>query len=124
MIVEDETELREVLTEAINDEGYATLGAALGDEAVALLTIPNLKLVITDINLPGAHDGIDVAIAARAAHPGIPLMFISGQHWQLDDAKKKLAGPAAFLPKPFSLSTLIEDVQRLMASAQPRLLHR
>jgi DNA-binding NtrC family response regulator len=117
LIVEDEDDVLDVLTDAISDEGYATVAAATGDEAVALLEVSELGMVVTDINLPGQWDGIDVAVAARQVHPGIPVLFISGRHWRLAEAEK-LGGPAAFLRKPFSLTTLLHDVDRLMAVSQ------
>src|ERR1700758_3391732 len=113
LVVEDESDVREVLVDAISDEGYITVGAATGDEAVELLEVPDLGMVVTDINLPGQRDGIDVAVAARRVHPGIPVLFISGRHWRLADAEK-VGGPAAFLCKPFSLTTLLRDLDRLM----------
>src|SRR4051794_23216408 len=113
LVVEDESDVREVLVDVISDEGYAIVAAATGDEAVELLEVPDLGMVVTDINLPGQRDGIDVAMAARQVHPSIPVLFISGRHWRLADAER-LGPPAAFLKKPFRLTALIQDVDRLM----------
>jgi DNA-binding NtrC family response regulator len=117
LVVEDESDIRDLLVDAISDEGYTTIAAATGDEAVELLEVPALEMVVTDINLSGQRDGIDVAIAARHAHPGIPIIFISGRHWRLADAEK-IGGPAVFLRKPFSLTALIKDVGRLITVGQ------
>ena len=66
-------------------------------------------MVVTDIKLPGQRDSIDVTVAARRVHPGIPVLFIAGLHWRLADAKT-LGGPAAFLWRPFSLTALVRDL--------------
>jgi two-component system NtrC family sensor kinase len=123
LVVEDESGVWEVLIDAISHEGYTTVGAATGDEAVTLLEVADLELVVTDINLPGQRDGIDVAVAAWQSHPGIPVLFISGRHWRLTEAEK-LGGPAAYLRKPFSLTALIQDVDRLIAVGQSEKLDR
>lgn len=117
LVVEDENDVREVLVDAIADEGYSIISAGTGEEAVRLLKEPGLEMLVTDINLSGQKDGIDVAAAARQVHPGIPVLFISGRHWRLADAEK-LGGPAAYLRKPFSLTTLIQDIGRLVATTR------
>jgi len=80
-------------------------------------------MVVTDIKLPGQRDSIDVTVAARRIHPGIPVLFISRRHWRLADAEK-LGAPAAFLKKPFTLAALMDDVDRLIAVGQSRKIDR
>ena len=116
LVVEDEGDIREVLVEAISAAGYAIVEAATADAAVDLLGLTGLRLVVTDINLPGRLDGIDLAMAARHAHPDIPVLFISGRPWLLADARK-LGDPSGFLQKPFGLADLMGDVERLAGAA-------
>ncbi|MEA2743299.1 MAG: hypothetical protein QOF90_1197 [Acetobacteraceae bacterium] len=112
LVVEDEGEVREMLVEFLRDEGFEIIEATTADAAVPLLDSENLQLIVTDINLPGRLDGIKLACAARQAHPGIPVIFISGRPTMLEDAHA-LENPAAFLQKPFSFDTLLGNVRRL-----------
>jgi DNA-binding response OmpR family regulator len=95
LVVEDEGEVREMLVEFLRDEGFEIIEATTADAAV-----------------PGRLDGIKLACAARQAHPGIPVIFISGRPTMLEDAHA-LENPAAFLQKPFSFDTLLGNVRRL-----------
>jgi DNA-binding response OmpR family regulator len=112
LVVEDESDIREALVEVLRDAGFQIVEAATADAATALLDFKGLSLIVTDINLPGRLNGIDLAVAARHARPGIPVIFISGRATNLEEAHV-LGDPAAFLLKPFNFRTLVGDVQRM-----------
>lgn len=112
LVVEDESDIREALVEVLQDAGFQIVEAATADAATAWLNLKGLSLIVTDINLPGQLNGIDLAVAARHARPGIPVIFISGRPTNLEEAHT-LGGPAAFLLKPFSFRTLVGDVRRM-----------
>jgi two-component system, response regulator PdtaR len=112
LVVEDEPSIRMVISEAISDVGYTIVAAASADEAIGLLDASHLRLIVTDINLPGRLDGIDLAVAARRRFPGLGVIFISGRPSKLVEAQL-LSDPAAFFQKPFRLMDLTDDVQRL-----------
>lgn len=116
LVVEDEGDVREILVEVISDAGFQIIEAATADAAFKDVDLTDIQLIVTDINLPGNLDGIDLAIAARQAHPGIPIVFISGRPGKLADAHV-MSDPAAFLLKPFSLNKLVRDVERLVSAA-------
>jgi DNA-binding response OmpR family regulator len=116
LVVEDEGEIREMIAEFLRDEGFDIVEAITADAAVALLELDDLRLIVTDINLPGRLDGINLACAARRRYPSIPVVFISGRSATLEDAHV-LGNPAAFLQKPFSFQTLLGNIQRLAVTA-------
>ncbi len=114
LLVEDESLIRGILTECLTDAGYEVLEAARADDALLLLEVAeNVRLIVTDINMPGGQDGIDLAKAAREHSPTIPIVFISGRPAKLDEARV-IGGPAAFIAKPFKLSQVLADVRRLV----------
>jgi DNA-binding response OmpR family regulator len=113
MVVEDEHAIREVLVDVLTDEGFEILEAETADAALPLLH--RVRLIVTDINLPGSLDGIALARAARERLPSIPIVFISGRPRTLHDARV-VGDPSVFLQKPFSLRTLVSDVQRLVVA--------
>jgi DNA-binding NtrC family response regulator len=118
MVVEDEDEIRDCLVEVLINAGYNIVSAETGDTAAHLLRQEDVGLVVTDIDLPGQLDGIALASAARQRHPGIPVIFISGQPTKLRDAWA-LEDPAAFLQKPFSFKTLVTAVHGFTPADEP-----
>jgi DNA-binding NtrC family response regulator len=112
LIVEDEGDVREILVDVIRDAGYQIVEAGSGDAAAILLQLGTVRMIVTDIDLPGTLDGIGLAELAREVHPGMPVVFISGRPAKLAEAKR-FGDPVSFLQKPFNLTSLIEDVNRL-----------
>ena len=103
--------LRDILAQALSDEGYAVLTAEDGEEALAIAStfVGTLGLVVTDIRLP-VMDGLELAACLARFSPPPPVLFISGF------SDRNLPGP--LLTKPFGPSALLEEVARLFPSAQ------
>jgi DNA-binding response OmpR family regulator len=116
LVVEGVGEIREILVEAIQDAGFRSVDAATAEAGVQLLNQEAPQLIVTPINLPGPLDGIGLARVARESHPAMPVIFISCTPAMLDRARS-FGSPAAFLQKPFSLKTLVGDINR-MASGE------
>jgi CheY-like chemotaxis protein len=102
LVVEDEFLLRLELVEELGRAGWQVVEAASGEEAVNLLQT-NPDFLISDIRLPGAIDGWQVAEAARRHNPQIPVIYVSANPI---DAKRRVPG-SAFLGKPVDISTLL-----------------
>ncbi len=113
LVVEHEHEVRELIVEVLRDEGFHIIEAHSADAAMKLLELSSLRLIVTAISLPGPCDGIALAMAARRACPGIPVIFISGQPWKLVEASRALHDATAFLQKPFYFRALLNDIERL-----------
>jgi DNA-binding response OmpR family regulator len=113
VVVEDEFLIRMMVVEALADEGFEVIEAASGDAAMVLLESDGVRLLVTDINLPGRIDGIGVAKAARNHKPDMPIIFMSGRPSKLAEARV-VDDPAVFLQKPFAMSQLLNDVRRLV----------
>ena len=108
LVVDDEEPLRLYVTRIMEDEGYRTLSAGDGAEALTLLDQSEdlVQLVITDILMPNM-DGLELAARlARRAHAP-PVLFMSG------NSLINLNGP--LLTKPFLPQDLGRMVRRLMA---------
>ena len=109
LVVDDEEPLRLYVSRIMEDEGYRTISAGDGAEALRLLDESEelVQLVITDILMPNM-DGLELAARlARRAHAP-PVLFMSGN--SLDTT---LNGP--LLSKPFLPGDLTRMVRRLMA---------
>ena len=121
MLVEDESLIRDLLSEALQDAGYHVMAAEDGQRAVELAHAPprGFTGLITDLHMPGGVDGVEVAREFRGAFPGIPVIVISGRP---DAIQPRWRGELGFsiLRKPFLPSDLVALLRTLL---HPRLSH-
>ena len=81
LLVEDHPDIRSLLHDALEDSGYATVIAANGDEALAILDHnQGFAGLITDIHLSGGPTGWEVASHARELDPAIAVIYMTGAH--------------------------------------------
>lgn len=113
LVVEDEPILRMNIVEVLEDAGYSVVGASCADEAVVILESRNdIRIVFTDINMPGSMDGLKLAEAVRDRWPPIELILTSGLRGL---TKEQMPSRGRFLPKPYDP----EDVLRVMREFLP-----
>lgn len=106
LVVEDEDIIRELVAEDLQEAGYQVLMAGNAEAAVDLLQArQDIRLVFTDVNMPGTMNGLQLAACIRDRWPRTHLVVTSGKYWPAD----KLAG-AAFVPKPYVISKLIDII--------------
>jgi CheY-like chemotaxis protein len=113
LIVEDEVLTRMVAADAIAGAGIPTHEAADAAEALqALQDYPAIKLLFTDINMPGEMDGLQLARRVCDADASLSLIVTSGAV-QLRD--QQLLGGGTFLRKPCTCQGLLQLVAQRMA---------
>jgi len=114
MIVEDEFLIRLLLSEALRLEGYAVMEAASADEAFSvLLASPDTDILVTDVRMPGAADGLELAAFVRRTKPGLKVIITSGHA----GADRVLGLADAFMPKPYELDAILRRIRALTADA-------
>ncbi len=120
LLVEDNELLNELWCDFLTQEGFDVLQAWSGDQAIQLLSqsaAPDVSIV--DLHLPGVSDAIEVADRVRNVDASTPIIFVSGSK---DAFREIVRRPIdAFLTKPFTISHLLEIVQRCLAT-RDRLL--
>ena len=106
LIVEDEPFVRMMAEDAAQSLGLQPLSATGGEAAIAAArATPALEILFTDINMPPGPDGWTVARAVREIHPGIRVIYTSGQAGPEDCAR--LGVPQSrLLPKPYTQDEL------------------
>lgn len=110
LIVEDEFLIRMTLAEALVDEGFDVVEAENGDDALPILrSDPEIKLLLTDIQLPGVLNGRTLAAQAREQIPSLPIIFMTGQPDVTDRANDR----DVFISKPYTLFDICEAARRL-----------
>lgn len=107
LLVEDEHLIRFVAAEVLHDEGFEVVEAENGTQAIDLIGRSNtFDLLLTNVQIPGPIDGIQVAFHARQCHPGIPIVVVSAQ--PLNARHLDGLGPRkTFVSKPYELAALV-----------------
>ena len=119
LVVEDEDDIRDIITSVLIENEFKVETAATGWEAIALVEEQEFDLVVADIRLPGGLDGLQVAQHMRLRRPSLKFLFISGTREpiicdpELDD----------FVAKPFRPFELLGCVWKVLRGnlPQPRL---
>lgn len=121
LIVDDESDIRDLVAGILNDEGYDTRVAGDSDAALALLEARRPGLVVLDIWLQGSRmDGLELLDVIRERHPDVPVVIISG-HGNIETAVSAIKkGAYDFIEKPFKADRLILIVRRAMEAYRLR----
>ena len=110
LLVEDEILQRSMVADFLRMEGFSVLEAGSVAEAKRVLsTSQSIHLVLTDINMPGDENGIDLAKHVQARYPRLPILVLSG-----NPARHEISG-WPFLNKPFRLQKLLCVARVLLA---------
>ena len=114
LIVDDERDIRELISDILIDEGFATRLAGNSDDAMAAINAEAPALIILDIWLKDSRmDGIDILKTVKRDNPDVPIIIISG-HGNIEIAVAAIKqGAYDFIEKPFSPRKLISAVHYL-----------
>ena len=122
MIVEDDTDLREMLKISLLQRKYSVFEASNGKEAIAKFKPSLVDLVVTDIIMPD-EDGLKVIMKLREIKPSIRIIAISGGGKAGPGNYLNLAralGADEVFSKPFSMHDLINKIDFLLEPEQQR----
>jgi two-component system nitrogen regulation response regulator NtrX len=113
LVVDDERDIRELVAGVLEDEGYATRGAADSDAALEAIAERRPSLVLLDVWLQGSRlDGLELLDEMKRRDPSIPVLVISG-HGNIDTAVAAIRrGAVDFIEKPFEAERLLLLVER------------
>ena len=121
LIVDDERDIRELISDILEDEGFATRLAGNSDEAIAAINSEPPALMILDIWLKDSRmDGIDILKATKRDNPDVPVVIISG-HGNIEIAVAAIKqGAYDFIEKPFNIDQLLVVIRRAMETSRLR----
>jgi two-component system, response regulator PdtaR len=109
LIVEDDVLANDHLEFILQQAGYEVLSATSADEAAELLDDrEDVRLIVTDINLPGSTDGLKLASAAKALRPEMNIIIVTGYSVPKND---EMPPGSVFIPKPYNARKMIEAVR-------------
>ncbi len=121
LIVDDETDIRELLSDILKEEGYNTRAAKDSDSALKALAERVPGLLVLDIWLHGSElDGLGILELVRKKHPDLPVVMISG-HGNIETAVSAIKiGAYDFIEKPFQSERLLSVARRALEHAKLR----
>jgi DNA-binding NtrC family response regulator len=112
LTVEDEFFISDYLSDVLEQAGYTVIATRNADEAIAVLEARNdIRLIITDINMPGSMDGLKLAAAVRGRWPPIKIIIATGKG---PPAREQMPCGSVFVPKPYRAGSIVATVQRLL----------
>jgi two-component system, response regulator PdtaR len=111
LIVEDEFLVRMDAVDSIERAGFMVYEAGNADEAIRTLEAhPNIRVVFTDINMPGSMDGLKLAHYVRRRWPPIKLIITSGHPLPADEDFPEGAG---YFGKPYQLEKVARSIREI-----------
>jgi len=116
MVVEDDSELAEALTDTLQLAGYNVIAQSDGEQALNAMEAQRVDLVVSDIHMPNM-DGEKLLKRIKAKYPDLPVMLMTayGSIQQAVDAMRD--GAIDYLVKPFEAEVLVNMVSRYVGEA-------
>ena len=110
-MVEDEPLLRLMAADLVEDAGFEAVEASCADDAVRILERrPDIRIVFTDIDMPGGMDGIKLAAAIRDRWPPIEIILTSGKP---APEQRDIPARGVFFAKPYRRDLVTETMRRM-----------
>ncbi|RMB54702.1 PAS domain S-box-containing protein [Sphingomonas sp. PP-CE-3A-406] len=117
LVVEDETAIRDLVTEVLSEAGYRVLQAPTGPAGVKLLrSDERIDLLVTDVGLPGGLNGRQVADAGRAVRPDLKILFVTGYAANAAVGAGHLVEGMEVLTKPFSIADFEKRIRSMIGT--------
>ncbi len=114
MIIEDDEEMRSLLKDFFEEEGFETDSVTNGADALKVLSRDPFDLVITDVRMPGLS-GLDILPKVRGLKPETPIIVVTAYGSEEVRRKSLERGATSFLEKPIHLSTLKRLVREMVS---------
>lgn len=112
LVVEDEGLVRLDAADSLREAGFAVVEAGDAAEALRVVAIrDDIDLLFTDINMPGAIDGLELARLVHRSHPAIRLILTSGRERPPRD---EIPDTGYFMPKPYSHKAMLDAISRTL----------
>lgn len=119
VVAEDDLLVSMVVEDILTEHGYSIVTVASADQAmVEIERRESIAALVTDIDMPGKLNGLDLAAAVAISRPDLPVIVASGKHRPLASE----LGSAHFLAKPFLVEELVSTVDALIAERSPDAL--
>jgi DNA-binding response OmpR family regulator len=116
LVVDDEPHLLSLVTRSLHAEGYETVVAEDGADALERALEPDIALVVLDVGLP-SMDGFEVLRHLRARGSSIPVIMLTARSGTSDTIEGLDAGASDYVAKPFAVAELLARVRSRLREA-------
>lgn len=113
LVIDDDPDMRHVLSDFLQRSGYRVVEAANGQEGICAAESEPIDAVILDKEMPGMN-GLDVLSFFRNRCPRLPIIFITAFGGRDDEDESRRRGAWLYIEKPFRVSTVVEAVQSVL----------
>ena len=111
LIVDDEPDMRKVLSRSLVHHGYRVETASDGAEAYEKLRHPDCRCMLLDINMPRIN-GVELLLLMQAEDIHIPTILMAGFDDYSEEEMKQFTNVASLLPKPFQLDDALKAISK------------
>jgi two-component system nitrogen regulation response regulator NtrX len=119
LVIDDEAAIRDSMRMILEYEGYEFLGAATGEEGIALVEKESVDLVFLDIKMPGM-DGLEVLGHLRGLSEGLPVVMISGHGTVATAVEATKLGAFDFIEKPLATERILLAIRNALGLSRLR----
>jgi CheY-like chemotaxis protein len=117
LVVEDEPIIRMGALDFVSAAGFEALEASSADEAIRILEArSDIRLVFTDVGMPGTMDGVKLAHYIAGRWPPVKLVIVSGN---VVVEQSQLPAGAKFFRKPYRHSVIVEALMEMLSTPNP-----
>jgi two-component system, response regulator PdtaR len=111
LLVEDEVLVRMMMADKLRDAGYMVVEASSADEALQVLRHNgvDVRLIVSDVRMPGVVDGLGLAREVRSHYPQIKIVLTSAHLPKSDWTEHD-----GFFPKPYDPATIVRHIKTLL----------
>lgn len=117
LVVEDNNNLRTLMSARLKQAGYVTFQAESGEKALEVLDNQQIDLIISDIMMPGM-DGFKLTEILRQADYGMPILMVTAKESFADKEKGFRVGTDDYMVKPINMNEMILRVEALLRRAK------
>lgn len=112
LVVEDEALILLDIVDQLKAEGFETYEATNADAAIALLEVhDDIRVIFTDIDMPGSMDGLKLARAVRDRWPPVKIIVTSGRHLV---SEADMPEGTTFFSKPYDHATVARSMREML----------
>jgi DNA-binding response OmpR family regulator len=122
LVVDDEADLRELLTRSFSREGHEVVAVTDGQEALAQAGGDGFDIVLLDVALGPGPSGYDVARELRAQRNVVPIIMLTALDSEADAVQGLEAGADDYVTKPFGLAELRSRIRAVLRRSGARVL--
>ena len=119
LVVDDERSITDLLSAALEEEGYSCITAATGEDALHKLSTGNVDVALLDLGLPGMP-GMDVLRAIKSTYPRTAVIVVTGLGDAETAVKAMKTGAVDYITKPFEVERITHSIEAALQATTIR----